>query len=620
MSESPLGIAAPARINGEFSPSSPILRKENLQDNEGRNRDVYTFRTKSGKAVQALFYSAQEIPPISPGMKDKKVFVYGEKPKETTDKQWFDTQADIRQASLNKESLTRDTYWWDISEAIKQENALFVVEATPKNILDLAFTMGVESPALRNLRAQFSRGQVTDEVLDFTDTIIAGKVVNASGEIRTDKNFEGEALMVQALSGDVAALAELQKRQQVLSEIDKQQDAERIKQLQDQIPEMKARLAQMGEPEMEVKDLALVRLARTEPEKESGKLVLRSAYDSDPSTLRRTVHFAVNRTVTGHGGSNDWTACQIVTISPLGEAIELNGKPRSMNVSDTYFDLSPGKALKMPEKTVVIKPGKLGEGELYRKESRGNIIYKTADFSPPEVQSIQDQISQDSPGKFNTDGQKMTNDTLYGIKRVATQYWLEKLQIKGTFDPLSAEYGVLEASLDRDILTLEAILNQTINYNGNIFTSLQDRSLAEILQEFRGNCEGKVDGTLALGVQAFLRQTIESKLASEVRDLAIRKVLDESGLKWLEATTMGDMGNTLDGLKFDLLTAQLGIQQMSHYGDVLHEFETRFRREDDDGKLFLDRSPENREIGLTTQNIQAMPAAARRMIYQLGLL
>lgn len=575
MSETGPGIATLSKKDP--LPTTPLKDQLGTPKPEeiNQNHEIYTFKTKSGKSVNAIFYSAQEMPSSSELMTDKKVFVYGEKPKEATNQAWSETQEKIRNASLNKNLLTKGTYWWDISEAIDKENALFMVEATPKNVLDLAFTLGVESPGLRSLRAQISRGQMTDELLDFTDTIIAGKIIDADGNIRTEKSFEGEALTVLDLSGNPEAKKELAKRVNILSLIDKQQAEAMLAKSSINIPQIKTLIEREGESELEPKDLALVRVGISEPIREGGKLVLRSAFDTI-GRPRTSIHTALNHVVgIGTAHPDDWANMEIVTIMPFDKVVELNGKPRSTNANDTYFDLTPKKPFIVPDGTVIVKPGQLIEGQLFERNEKGEVLYKKTDFTSKEVKILTDKLNQEFPGK-------------QGIL---------KSLLLGKLADIAKEYS---NDVTKDSRSMSELLDRIFGDN-SILDILKSKSLTELTEEITQQ------GLPELASKA--RLIIEGQLAHEVKVLATKQTLEAMGYKYMDSDISGNIStitSRVDQLKMDLLSARLGVPQMMHQYDP--NFNTQSITNKDRNEIFNNATAKN------------ISPSVRRMIYQMGLL
>lgn len=607
MSETGPGIATAVRIEAQST-----TFKEKISN---PNPEVFTFRAKTGKAVNAIFYSAQEIPTVSDPMKDKKVFVYGEKPKKATDQEWFDSQEAIRNSSLNKNLLTKGTYWWDISEAMDKENALFMVEATPKNVLDLAFTLGVESRTLRNLRAELSRGHMTDEVLDFTDAIIAGKIVGADGKIRTDANFDGEAVMVRALTGDIEAEQELKKRQQIITELDQRSSQEEIEELKADLPDLEKRLP-VGEKPIEPKDLALVRVVPDEPTLMDGKMVLQTVFDRSGFIPRPTLHFTLNHLVGAHSGG-DWTGTQVTIVSPFDKAVELNGSPISINTSDTFFAQTPGRAFVVPEGSSVIKPGKTQNAELFKKVDDTQVVYKTKDFTPADIQKIESDLDKRNPQIFLVDGQTVATRITSSLGDQIQAYWLQQFGIGKNPDYESKEFKQYWARSGTDISAVKQAFKE-VTEEKNLFEVLKDKPITELLTDFKTLLDGKVDGGISLELEALIKNAIEVQLGSEVQTLAVQTTMEEKGYKWMTSGAWGGFHNSLDRLKFDILAAQLGIPQRPHDADPNLKLEGFLGTSPEDGVLGIYK--DKREDILTSKTLTQINPASRRMLYQMGLL
>ncbi|MFH0805063.1 MAG: hypothetical protein V1916_02615, partial [Patescibacteria group bacterium] len=197
---------------------------EKVVDSEGVERTIHTFVSKTGHEVKALFYSPDELPYSSEMVNGRQGFIIGNEPKIRSRGEWQEFKDKVRAGSSKDISPTTQMAQ-DISEAKLGGTASFFVESSPVALLDLAFYLGAEDSKFREMRQKLGHGEMSPEIVDMMDKIIAGKIIDEHGDLRFERNENGEALVLRSLLGDGAAekilqdrLVALRARDQVLRE------------------------------------------------------------------------------------------------------------------------------------------------------------------------------------------------------------------------------------------------------------------------------------------------------------------------------------------------------------------------------------------------------------------
>lgn len=106
---------------------------------------------------------------------------------------------------------------------------------------------------------------------------------------------------------------------------------------------------------------------------------------------RSTVHVALNAQVESHAFSSDWSGYMFIIVAPMDETIALNGNPSSLIGHDTWWEVPPGHGLKLPDSTIIIKPGATRAVQ-YFPESK-EVRYKNQGITKEDADELLDQAS-----------------------------------------------------------------------------------------------------------------------------------------------------------------------------------------------------------------------------------
>lgn len=371
-----------------------LLIHETTIDNEGNERFIYSFNTKEDHPVKVIFYSPDDLAFCPSATKEREVFIFGEPPRRRSTLEWTDfINQGKNKPSAKGEVLTPQKT--PISDQLALGNSLFFVEATPFSLLRFALAIGVDNPDLRELIFQSEERGYNQRFYDFLDNIIAGKVLDDIGQLQTRQNYQGEALMVLALQENRQAIELLEKRKKELDGKDKE-----YKNMVEELPK-----SPESSPELELKDLIGVHLTQYLPAKENEHYMLSTTYDATKGKEPlNTIHFSLNRPVSSewipyHETAEDQTPA-FALIVPLDKLVAKNGSPDVIAPSDTYYELSPGSTLALPDESLIVLPGELDSGMIVQRDN-GNLKYKNRNIQPEDVAILDKTLSDYSRNVLN---------------------------------------------------------------------------------------------------------------------------------------------------------------------------------------------------------------------------
>ncbi|MBI3366551.1 hypothetical protein HY041_02910 [Candidatus Roizmanbacteria bacterium] len=522
------------------------LNPENVRDENGVKRNIYTFRNRSGRAVKVMFYSPEELPFCAQAMKNKQGFIYGDKPHWRTEEEWKSFVEKVRAASKNG-SYPLEPNSIILSDTLEKNEAFIYVESTPKAVLDLAFILGVEDKNLREIRRDFARGSISNEAQEFMDRIIAGDIIDDNGELNLNSSHAGEAISVLAFLRNQDAIQLLRQKQNELKEIDE----ERVRRLED---EAKATAIE-GEEALKMEDLVGIHLTRYRPKMINGHMEIQSTFDATKGRLPwNTVHFYLNSSVVSHETGN-WEDAKYGVITPLNKLIESNHRPLVVNTGDTFFEVSPGKTLKLPEDAVLVRPSaNLADGEIYKIRST-EVIYKTENFTSNDLTVLGSRLSEQDKGFLNQDismliVQQLISNANPVINETELQVLRKRLGL--SFPQKVVDY--IELSKDEP---LQIVINRYFRESG-----LEGKILPTIRREIERGIEGKIASVIQ-----------EQAMRAKIREMGFK---DRAGGKW---GWVGETSAEQDGIlrQTAALGAQLGIPFDTHANHIAGELKSSLK-------------------------------------------
>lgn len=372
---------------GSREMSKPIekLKPFEVIDADGATRQVFTFNTKNGNNLQALFYTREELPFSKEAIEGKKAVVLGAPPKHRGVAEWDQFLKDVQAESKDGE-FPLNAHNSKINEAVANNEAIFLVENTPIHLIDLALWMGVDNKDLPQLRQNIAHKKgYGQKGLTLLDDLVAGTLVGPDGKLRKRENQEGEALTVLALTGDPEARSELDKRRKVIDGY----DVKREERLEGFTTKKLAELSMQGVKKPD--SVRATHVTKYKPEITPEGVKLHSTFDgSDEKLTRNTIHLSLKGEITssfgGAGGDISWEEMPYVVSGDLVKMREANGNPLMVNPVDTYFVVNPGEPLVVPEGHVTM-PGLLPLGTV--RETRGQVTYyKNQDLQPQDIDAV----------------------------------------------------------------------------------------------------------------------------------------------------------------------------------------------------------------------------------------
>lgn len=511
---------------------NPLIEKlspEVFKDEDGNDRTAYNFKNPAGKSIKVVFYSPGEMPYSAQVTQDRRSFVIGEQPKLRGKNEWDGFLAKVQQDSKTNyppTDLNSPIALAERAEAVNGDRATFFVESGPRQLFDAAFVLGAEDPTLRE-----SRKLAAIKRLDSTANTLIDRVVADKAQY-PDKSHDAEALAILVMQGNQEARELLDLTLKVQEEKDQARKAEADKTRKEWVE------GKSGEP-LNLKDLVAVHITKFSPRKGINGLEMASTFDgTDWQVPRDTVHFALNHPVAGHAFGN-WDAAPIAVITPLDKMIEANGNPLVLNTVDTFFEVSPGTRIKLPEGSVIVRPDKLPDGQLFKKE-QGAVVYKEGNITPADIQVLILMLGPNERDYFNDHLRGVVADVgIYNFLKPSS----ERTEIEARRPKLESIIG----SWDKPQDMLQACTEQ--GYGDVIKGIITAAGLTEeVPQE-------TIDSIISKWGSGFI---------SKIKNLAIKDQIKKMGYQVQPggAWSWGnDTGVTIQTVK---LGAELGIDVLAH--------------------------------------------------------
>lgn len=587
------------------------LNPEKIEDVEGVERNIYTFKTNEGKEAEVLFYSPDELPYSKELVQGRQGFIIGDKPKLRKEEEWNQFVNNIRSGSEKDVSPSSETSPV-LAEARQEGKLSFFVESSPRALLDLAFQLGIEDKQLRELRKKMSHKEMTNEGEEMMDKIIASKVISEDGEFRFDRNTDGEALFILALQGDEQAGEILDKKLEKM----KEKDREREENLNKIIAEQGGRGEKSaGEKEsLKLDSLVAVHATGYRPHEKDGSLNIKSTFDgtgwSDP---HNTVHFALNHHVASHmyGG---WDSQPYVVLSPLKEVINSNKRPDALNTVDTYFEVSPGRTLSLPkEKSRSVEPADLPPGVLFETNKDGKAVYKKGNYTPEDYEALWQALGESA--RYNFD-QNISST----IKGAIDSYDYEtRLKDHEKLSALSSKITDKVIAVDQ-----EAPEN---TYPAQLFDGMRKEEPAKVIDSFFQ--EMGIADDINNEIRKKIIERIDGKVFAEIKDMAVNNCIQDMGFEKRRGGmwAWGDSWTVTSQTQF--LGAEIGSPVGAHTNFPKSTIDGKYRGGWESGKGILNELREGdinikqyRELTerVNEEHLHEMTPETRRMLYLRGVI
>ncbi|MCH7492680.1 hypothetical protein IID19_03790 [Patescibacteria group bacterium] len=591
----------------ESSKSSEVfetLEPQNITDAEGVERKIYNFTSSTGREVKVLFYSPDELPYSDEMVKDRQGLIIGNPPPSRSTEEWMKFQEQIRKNSKDDFSST-DPSSVIGSEARTAGAASFFVESSPQAILDMAFYLGVEDDKLREMRRVLAKGETNDEIEKFMDQIIAGKVIDKEGKMQSERNEEGEALVLMALQGNKGAQQELEKRSQSLSQYDVA--------LKDELDADVAGMAVHSEEvyadveQLNIDSLVAVHTTGYRPKKHGSGYSMESTFDgSKGDMLRNTVHFSMNHHVTSHMSGN-WDHSPYVVLSPFSKMIEANGKPANINTVDTYFEQNPNQPVILPEGTFLVGPGAVESGELFKIEKDGSVKYTKDSIDLKDIAAIIDRL----------DAEK-----LFGI---------ESSLITSIENSIRHNIKIDDESLDKDYEERYAVsykvrdlLQQaweTNEWQAVLFEQFKEKGIEQAINDLIDSAG--IGEVLHAAERRQVIEAVHNAIRSDIKQMAVEATIthmgyeNHSGGMWAWDKDSFDATAATTKLAHDM-GIQTGAHSNTPEANLTEDYYrslSQFKSGDVTLKEYRDRSEK-----INAKHLDEVSPKTRRMMYMRGVL
>ena len=473
------------------------LKPRQIEAEEGNHYTIYTFENKDGKPVEVLFYSPNELPLIETEVTGKDVVINGDCPRWRTNEEWEDFSLRTIRSSANAES-TQQSYAQQIKEAIASGKGMLLVEAGPEALLETAEQLDIElDESLQETLSELKEKRLTNSGLEIVDNVLTGNLINDEGVFKTEHQHEGEALYLLSLTGDKAAQQLLTKKKEAIQKVDE----ERVMEKKAEFAEQRQKDEESGKEALELKKLVAVHTTRYLPQKGTKGLEIPTTFEgSDWQIPRNTVHFALNHEVTPHMYGN-WEDIPCVAISSLEDIIEANGKPTVLNTIDTFWEVGPGKRLKLPENTAIIQSDKLPVGKIITGLETNDVRYKASNLETEDITALSKELSEKARDMLNSDAVKIIIRS-FSESPIGDEIKLPKEQMES----LVKITGLFENRL-------------------NILSNLQEHSVEEVVDNVLNMAKVEITDKQ----KELIMKKLREKLVTTIKRIAVEKKIIQMG-------------------------------------------------------------------------------------------
>lgn len=592
------------------------LSPEVVMGEDGIERTLYTFQNARGKPVQVLFYGRENLPFAPDAFVGRRVALFGEPPRWRSAKEWeaygerLQAHGAVGRTAMNPMSFT--------SEDIDRGDALFIVEQSPRALLDLALLLR-DDPSLRELRGMLERDERNDRVEQLMDQVIAGKLIGDDGAFKEVPDTEGEALLLLALSGNVEAAATLEHRVAALAAL----DIERVRAERETEREAVEKIRTEA---FRIDDLVAVHVTKYPPRTsaDGASWELRTTYEATDGKMPRTTqHFTLNHGIVSAGLYGQWEDAPIAILMPLGDACDQNGNPSVLNTIDTFWEVSPGRRIRFAkDRARIVRPGTTTAGRII--ERKGNeVTYKDGAYTPEDIATLMEPLRSFSRYQFEKRIRAAIATAL--TEYDATTHQIAPLIDLGDFERLSGAFGVdaerLHARL-ADQFSQDTLLEATGRDEPRaLLPALTKQSMQTVVEELLE--EAGIRQRVGEGLIRRAVMKIDTLFNLHARQHAIDEQIREMGY-----TVHGGGMWAWDGDSWEATDATrklgmaLGAPVMPHSAHVSHKAETflvwalaRLQEGEVTPTQYRDALQ-----GFAQRMLPECSSAFRRMVYEMGAL
>lgn len=573
------------------------LKPETITDDDGIDRTVYTYQIQ-GRDVRVIFYPPNELPVSENFFRGKRLQVVGDMPGWRTGDDWnaylVKLQGlDSTAARRPGENLVNPMNFYGDNSSSDQET-LMLVEQSPRALVDIAMATATSvNPDLARTRKLLADRKTTPEIDAMIDGIIATKILTADNEIqRPDaSDTSAEALAVLALQGDTEAQALLDVKQKQLAEYDKENNIIDSNQPVEMSPTDRELLNK----------ISTIHVTKYLPqESEDGNSwEIPTTFDANPTLRlpRITWHTTLFRR-TGENsaarGSEKFANTPYAIMTRFGSCVEKNGKPLSFDYADTFYEISPGKRVRLSkEDSVLIKPGNpTSSGALIERSSdRHEMVYKHTGFTPGDIGKI-----------CGSNSEGLREIFIQAIRGEDSKFTISDDDVKYLLDQLG---GTIDATYNPPHILFK---HGDTTYSDLFLHKLENLDMSTVIESYLPI--SRFPGPSGDTLRGRCTNLLTSLFASRTKDMAMDSVSQEFR-EGFQIEGNQDLGQAV--LRLKMRTS--GISGHSNHGSTSHAGKASSTLSElKNGEKSQSDFHNNRLL------LDELSSAERKMYYYLGLL
>lgn len=284
--------------------------------------------------------------------------------------------------------------------------------SSPKGLLEQAIAANPSDSNLKSMLDNIENGTYGQSELDLLDKMVASVAVDDAGKFSQVEDSSGLKLLAASLSGDPEATALVEARLKVFRD--------NVSRTENEVSSAQTETYGGAATPAEFEKIAVVHSTKYGVERTAdGDVFLNPNAAHTAGSARSSVHFTINSEVKSHM-FGQWDDTNKLIVTNTKNAVEANGKPAALNAIDSWWKLSPGQKLRLPNPSIV---SPYVDEAKYAKELEKRGLIGHGDTPPV--------IVEDSA----------TNEILYFSKAPEKYTDADRIQIAEALgkDPLTAE-------------------------------------------------------------------------------------------------------------------------------------------------------------------------------------
>ncbi|MFH1863797.1 MAG: hypothetical protein ABIJ85_02735 [bacterium] len=437
------------------------------------------------------------------------------------------------------------------------EKTCLLVSKDIQGVIELAIKLGAKDEWLAKTLDEVKGRIYGVKALDLMDQLIVCNWVKEDGSVWEDSygGSKAEALVVASLLGDTGSRDYINVQLDKMLDLDKKREQEfreKWKEAWDYSEE------HFDPPNID--ELAAVHATKYLPKSyPNGYEIPTTADATGYEHVRNTIHITLNHKVRSHLGGN-WEMTPYTIVGRFDQMLKENGKPRGIDLYDTWWVRNPGEALKFPGASLV-EPGTPPSELLFVFKER-NTIFKGGSYTLEDLDKVEKE--------------REWSGCWEGFQSVLIPYEYEQIQTDWDFKRLSEVFiskyfskpDEAEIAPDRGRSGPQHQSFSVLFKNSEGKMLVRDRVLqllrdANLNESFRKDPSGLEEARQLLANK--ITSNIESRLFSEINEMAVDATIKQLGCP-LSKDLHGQTGSL--GRRF---LAVSGPAEHSH--SVYHFFE-----------------------------------------------